>query len=194
MENIKLSDKQEEWRPVIGYETKYEVSSLGRVRSLTVRGFKRCSPRVLKPIRFKSGYYFVNLEGVHSKKVSRIVAEAFIPNPDNLPCVNHKDEDKTNNRVENLEWCTVKYNSNYGTRNARLSVIMTNRADMSKPVVQYTIDGSCIKTWESISEASRQLGINRKSIMRCCTFHKKNKTAGGYVWRYTKYNKKETLL
>ena len=181
-ENIDSSN--EVWLPVVGYDGRYEVSNLGRVRSLMVRGYARQNPRILKPQRFPSGYSYVNLGGSHTKKITRIVAEAFIPNPHNLPMVNHRDEDKSNNRVENLEWCDLKYNVNYGTRNARLSVKMINRTDMSRQVKQFTASGEYIRTWPSISEAGRQTGINRKSLTNCCKFHPKNKTAGGFVWRY----------
>ena len=105
---------EEIFKDVKGYEGYYEVSNLGRVRSTSYKG-----TRILKPSlksRYKIVVFCINQIKVH-KLVHRLVAEAFIPNPDNLPQVNHKDEDKTNNCVENLEWCDVKYNSNFGTRN-----------------------------------------------------------------------------
>ena len=115
----------EEWRPVVGYEGLYEVSNTGQIRSFD-RYVKYSNGRihlhkgkVLSPIKDKDGYLQVNLcynGKIHQIKVHRIVAQAFIPNPNNLPQVNHKDEDKTNNSVDNLEWCTVKYNNNYGSR------------------------------------------------------------------------------
>ena len=111
----------EEWRPVVGYEGLYEVSSYGRVRSLDRYDERNCfrEGRILKLYTSRVGYLRVQLS-LNSKKkmylVHRLVAEAFIPNPDNLPEVNHLDEDKTNNRVENLEFCDRKYNINFGTR------------------------------------------------------------------------------
>ena len=119
---------EEIWKPVVGYEGLYEVSSYGRVKSLD-RYVKYSDGRiylhkgkVLSLAKDKNGYFVVSLyfNGKHNTiKVHRLVAQAFIPNPDNLPEVNHLDEDKTNNRVENLEWCDHKYNMNYGTRNIR---------------------------------------------------------------------------
>ena len=125
----------EEWRSVVGYEGLYEVSSLGRVRSLPRevpavshgKPITRVSPgKMLVPKcggRKDSNYKIVGLtrHGVTKQfLVHRLVGEAFIPNPSNLPCINHKDEDASNNDVHNLEWCTYKYNANYGTRKARI--------------------------------------------------------------------------
>lgn len=107
---------REEWKPVCGYETSYEVSNFGRVRN--------ADGHILKPIK-RRGYLCLNfcVNGLRKDmKIHRIVAEAFIPNPDELPFVNHKDEDKENNALWNLEWCTAQYNNNYGTRNLRVSL------------------------------------------------------------------------
>ena len=118
----------EEWRPVVGYEGLYEVSSYGRVRSLDgfivdSLGYKRLHKgKVLSPAKDKNGYLKVNLHCNGKCKiirVHRLVAQAFIPNTDNLPMVNHKDEDKTNNNIDNLEWCDQKYNINFGTARIR---------------------------------------------------------------------------
>ena len=115
----------EEWRPVVGYEGLYEVSSYGRVRSVDryvkvgYGSYRLHKGKVLSPAKNKYGYLAVNLQAGNRCNIHRLVAEAFIPNPDNLPQVNHKDEDKTNNSVDNLEWCSRKYNCNYGTRNIR---------------------------------------------------------------------------
>lgn len=119
---------EEIWRPVVGYEGLYEVSNTGRVRSMDryvkcdYERYRLHKGKVLSPAKDKDGYLVVSLHFNGKKntiKVHRMVAEAFIPNPDNLPQVNHRDEDKTNNRVENLEFCTAKYNLSYGTRNIR---------------------------------------------------------------------------
>ena len=115
---------EEIWRPIEGYEGLYEVSSYGRVRSLDRYDNRNCfrKGKVLSPIKDKDGYIQVSLyynRKMYKKYVHRIVAEAFLPNPDNLPEVNHKDEDKTNNNVTNLEWCDRKYNLSYGSRQER---------------------------------------------------------------------------
>ena len=108
----------------------------------------------------------------------RLVAKAYISNPDNLPQINHKDENIRNNCVNNLEWCTAKYNCNYGTRNSR-------RAEsQSKEVSQYSKDGKLIATYKSTKIASENTGIGRFNIINVC--NNNHKTAGGYVWKYGK--------
>ena len=112
----------EEWRDIEGYEGLYQVSNLGRVKSLNCRGHKGCIG-ILTPRFDGKGYEMVALykEGkARNTKVHRLVAQAFIPNPNNYPQVNHKDEDKTNNCVDNLEWCDTQYNNTYGTRIERM--------------------------------------------------------------------------
>lgn len=158
--------KQEIWKDITGYEGLYQVSNLGRVKSL-----KNDKEKILKPAISSKGYLFVNLykqQKTTHYKVHRIVAKAFIPNPNNLPQVNHKDEDKTNNCVINLEWCTAKYNINYGTAIER----------RSKQVL-------CVETnkiYQSLSEIKRQLGFGIGNIWSCC--NSKIKQAYGYTWRY----------
>lgn len=165
------------WKGIEGYIGKYEVSNLGSVRSLN---YKRSgTPRKLKIEINKKGYYVVELcqngkRKVH--RVSRLVAMAFVENAHGLPEVNHKDEDKTNNRADNLEWCDRAYNNNYGTRiNKAIEAIR-------KPVLQYTKDGKFIKKWAGAKEAEKALGISDGNIWMCCNH--KRKTAGGFSWCY----------
>ena len=119
----------EEWRPIEGYEGLYEVSNLGRVRSLDMYvksrygNYRLHKGKVLSPTKDRYGYLTVTLNcNGKSKtiKIHRLVAQAFLPNPDNLPQVNHRDENPSNDNVDNLEWCNAKYNSNYKTRNIRI--------------------------------------------------------------------------
>ena len=165
---------EEIWCPIKGYESMYEVSDQGRVKSI---GYGK--ERILKSIRDKDGYLFVNLyKNVDHKtcKVHRLVAQTFIPNPDNLPQVNHKDENKENNSVQNLEWCTNKYNSNYGTRTQR-------QADKkSKPVIQYTKSGEFVKEWKSATDVERNLGFDNGYISNCC--NGKRKSAYNFIWKF----------
>ena len=171
----------ERWRDIEGYEGLYQVSSCGRVKSLGRYKISKggsnvyIKERIFKPKTLATGYLLIALckEGDTKQfSIHRLVAEAFIPNPENLPQVNHKDEVKVNNYVSNLEWCTSKYNINYGTRNERAS------KKHSKKVL-------CVETnviYESITEAQKQTGINHSNIVYCCKG--KRKIAGGYRWRY----------
>jgi hypothetical protein len=163
------------------------VSNTGKVKRL----YKNGETNILKGTMKKGGYQGVLLKTPEKFKgvlVHRLVAEAFIPNPDNLPQVNHKDENKWNNCVDNLEWCTAKYNSNYGTKNIRLSKTKTNNTYNMKPI-------KCVETglvYPTLHEASRQTGINVQNISMCCrgiVYSKRNgftqrHTAGGYHWEY----------
>ena len=105
---------KEEWRDIIGYEGLYQVSNLGRVKSFLY--YNGTNERIIKPIQLKNGYYNISLSKnkINKKEyIHRLVAKAFIPNPNNYPIINHKDENPSNNCVNNLEWCTQKYNMNY---------------------------------------------------------------------------------
>lgn len=133
---------EEEWRDIIGYEGLYQVSNLGRVRSLD-RTFIRSDGRlhnkqgrILTPGKNPRGYLFVNLSDINHKitptRIHRLVVQTFIPNPECLPQVNHIDENKLNNSITNLEWCTNSYNTSYGTRNQRLSMSLIGNKNRIK--------------------------------------------------------------
>lgn len=170
----------EEWQNIDGYDD-YQVSNWGRVKSL-----KYGKERLLNTPKTWDGYLQVGLyKDGKSKifKVHRLVANKFIPNPSNLPCINHKDECKTNNHVENLEWCDTNYNDNHGTRNERIADKMTN-GKLSKIVCQYTLDGEFIAEYPSTMEVERRLGYSNGNISNCCLG--RLKTAYGYIWSYNK--------
>lgn len=170
----------EEWRDVKDFEGWYQVSNMGRVKSLK----RPCDPcdLILKAAIKEDGYLKVALYGGKAKGknmlVHRLVAEAFIPNPDKLPLINHKDECKTNNVVSNLEWCTYRYNTLYSP-----SIGCTlNRYDMSLPVLQFSKEGEFIKEYPSVAEAARQLGVSETSISYAC--RGKVKLSHGFAWSY----------
>ena len=175
----------EEWRDIKGYEGWYQVSNTGRVRSLdrvvvSKSGVKRFFPgQEIVPCNAGKVYRNVPLskDGSHrTPRLCRLVAEAFIPNPYGYSQVNHKDEDKTNDRADNLEWCSPKYNTNYGTGIARRA------KTISIPVNQYTLDGEFVAKYESIKFAEAATGVDNSHITRCC--RGKLNQAGGYVWKY----------
>lgn len=159
----------EEWRPVRGFENCYEVNRKGEVRS---RKTGHC--RILKPrLNSKTGYSFVNLYNggaSETKTLHRIVAEAFIPNPDGLQYVNHINEDKTDNRVENLEWCNQQYNVNY------------SKAKRFKPVALYTVDGEKIATFVSEKAAAEVLGVGKSCVFQALSGLQH--TCAGFVVEY----------
>ena len=164
------------WKDIEGYPN-YQISTMGRVRSLGNN--KTRKEKILKSCKLNNGYLIVNLykEGkVKKHTIHRLVAQTFLDNPNNLPEVNHKDEDKTNNRVENLEWCTQQYNTNYGTRNKRIA------KTKSIPILQFSKSGKLVKKWDCSMDIERELGFNHSNICMCC--NGKRKSVGGYKWRY----------
>lgn len=192
------------WKPVVGYEGFYEVSNLGRVRSLDRylpnrwgNGEKLVKGRILtQKTEKKGGYLRVHLRVAPLSKeflVHRLVAEAFIPNPDNLPQIDHINTNRTDNKVENLRWCTAKENANNpftlerkritntGSKNPMYGVTGVNNV-RSTVVLQFSKDGEFIKKWDCINDIKRELGINVSNIPSCCKG--KIKHTSGYIWRY----------
>lgn len=141
--------------------------------------------RRVKQTQRDDGYLEFNYKG-KLILAHRFVAECFLPNPQNFPCVNHKDENQSNNHVENLEWCDQKYNLNYGTRNKRAgesnSKVQKNNPKRSKKVLQYTKDGKFVKEWLSTNEIQRVLGFSSGNISNCC--NGRCKSAYDYIWYY----------
>lgn len=195
---------KEEWLPIKGYEGLYEISNLGVIRSLDRIAQRKdrwggdtsvsVKGRVLRPIKMKNGYLSVSLSKDGYAKnflIHRLVASAFIPNEDTKMTVNHKNENKADNRAENLEWMTLPENLRYGTGNMRGH---TNRDRKwhrehnaglnpnAKKVIQLSKDGEFIKEWDCIKTASKVLGICMSSI--CAVAKGKTHTAGNYKWQY----------
>lgn len=177
---------QEIWKDISGYEGIYQVSNFGNIKSLE-RYFPTKNPKkpiahinekILKLRTDKKGYLNVGLTKngkFRTIQVHRIVAEAFIPNPENMPQVNHKDENKSNNNVNNLEWCSRKYNCNYGTRNLKIG-----KSSCKNRVIQCDLEGNPIKIFKNGKEAGLAFGKDPSSIYACCVG--KQLTAFGYRW------------
>jgi len=181
------------WKTVPDFPN-YEVSNFGNVRSVDRVSERngsnaRIKGKTLKAHKMNDGYMRVVLySGKRDKHknfpVHRLVASAFIPNPDNLPCINHKDENRSNNCVDNLEWCTHKYNSNYGTaiqRRVQHQEWQSIADKQSYRVMQCEKDGTPIREWKSMIECERKTGIKCAGISKCCSGHLK--TYRGYKWK-----------
>lgn len=180
--------EKEIWKDIAGYEGLYQVSNYGRVRSLNRiihynRGYDLlCKGKIIGLHITNTGYYRAHLYNHQKCKkvfVHRLVAEAFIPNPNNHPVINHKDENKLNNKADNLEWCTYSYNSQYGT------AIKRRTKKTTKLVYQYTLEKKLVRIWKSGVEAEKH-GYNRSRITACC--NGRSKTHCGYLWSHDKLN------
>ena len=163
----------EEWKDIPNYEGLYQVSNLGRVKSLA-RGNKK--ERIRIPAKARNGYLYIVLSknGVqHTIRIHRVVAEQFIPNPNNYETVNHKDFDKNNNSCSNLEWMPMGDN----IRHAKDNSIGNN-----KPVLQYTLDGEFVREWHSAYRAGKELGFTSELISKCC--RGKQHEHKGFIWKF----------
>lgn len=152
----------------------YVVTVDGEVYSI-----KRQKPYRLIGHVDRNGYRRIELCNEGKAKyifVHRLVAEAFIPNPENKPYINHKDENKLNNAVTNLEWCTTSENNNYGTRLVRIA------ESKKKKIVQVNSFGNVVKTWDSQTDAAKYLHLDKRNINQCLKGRRKR--CGGYEWRY----------
>ena len=185
----------EVWKDIKGYEGKYQVSNLGNVKSLTRKNTRgiTVNGRIMKQETTKLGYkrvQFINgsRKNKSHKLVHKLVAEAFIPNPNNYPCINHKDENKKNNFVfinpygpvdfekSNLEWCDHQYNNTYGNRIEKMV------KKHFKSVEQYDLNMNLICVYESLVEAGEKTNTFPNAISNCC--NGRYKTAGGYIWKF----------
>lgn len=190
------------WKPVKGYEGLYEVSNTGLIKSVARYSFvydskgrkykRRVNERILKNVDVQK-YKRVSLSknGITEGALVHIVMmNAFIPNPQNLPCVNHKDENPSNNFIwinddgtvdtekSNLEWCTHQYNTNYGTCPNRIG------DKNSKKVLQFTIEGQFVKDWKSLAEIERTLGFSGSNISNSIRGKISTKYPYGFLWKY----------
>lgn len=181
----------EVWKTIPRLKSNYAVSNYGRVKSIShsihqeYRNITRTTQtRILRLTKTKYGYLSCRpmIDGVlGNERVHRLVAEAFIPNPGKFPIINHKDEDKMNNVVSNLEWCTRKYNSTYGTCQKRRAATLRKNIRHKLPVIkQYDLNGNLIATFVGRKEID-EAGFNYRSVRNCCCHNVYS--ANGYVWR-----------
>lgn len=188
----------EEWKVIPGFEGRYSVSNMGRVKVHesylnASNGNKRRKPeKILKPNRNNSGYRTVGLgrrvDGTRrTKTIHKLVAIAFVPNPDGKPVINHKDENKDNNRADNLEWCTYKENIHYNNDSA----IVRGAERQRQYFGQYDLDGNLVKVWHGFKKLDRETEYCRRTVTRCC--QGKIETYKGYKWKYLTKEEAEKL-
>ena len=169
------------WKDIKGFEGLYQVSNLGRIKSFRKSTKYHCADEyIIKPSLSNNGYYQVTFYNEDHKRkkflVHRLVALAFIPNPNNFPQINHKDENRLNNSADNLEWCTALYNNHYGT------ALIRQIDAKSNPIEQYTLGGRIIATYRSAKIAGDLFGFNHHHIQTCCNT---GNIGYGYYWKYS---------
>lgn len=178
---------KEIWKDIKDYEELYQVSNLGRVRSMPRKGTHINKIHILKSNKNYKGYLHVSLTKKcvsKTKSIHRLVAETFIPNPDNLPQVNHKDGNKLNNCVDNLEWITNYDNLIHSIRIGLRKNSYKKGKDHCRSVIvnQYDLNNNFIKQWYCVKDIERELGYDNRNICACC--RNKRPTAYGYIWKY----------
>lgn len=178
---------EEIWKDIEGYEGRYQISNLGNVKSLNYGGHGYAKDLV--PKVNNCGRLWVELFCNGSKRqclIHRLVGEAFIPNPNDYPQINHKDENPKNNVVENLEWCTQAYNNRYSLKlhpeRMRQRHPKIVRTFSGKKIVQLSLNGDVLRTWEDIRSIVRETGMSQWSITQCCDGNRRK--AYGFKWQY----------
>lgn len=177
---------KEVWKDVIGFEEAYQVSNFGRIKrkERTDSNNRTHKERIMSPSMYSNGYMNVELRMNNKKRrtsVHRLVAEAFIDNPLNLPQINHKDENKANNHVSNLEWCTAQYNIRYkdGVKRRRATAILNLNA-----VCKYSMEGEFIEKFECATDAAISVNGSCTEILSCCHHRAHSLSYKGYMWRF----------
>lgn len=178
------------WKDINGFEGLYKVSSLGRVKSLgngksTCTNYKQ--ERILKANIKKNGYVHIKLNKNGKRyyySIHRLVADNFLINHENKREVNHKDGNKLNNELSNLEWVTTSENQKHAYQKCLQVAIKDKDNKQSISIVQLNLDGTFVKKWDSIKQVKREIGLNSFGIIKCCKKEKRYKTAYGYKWEY----------
>lgn len=184
----------EVFKDIPNYVGLYQISNFGNVKSLKRKiknknGFRIVEEKILKPYINSCGYYCVNLRKnskIEIKLLHRLIAENFIENKNNFKIINHKDGNKLNNNIQNLEWCTYSYNNKEAYRLNLKKPTFKNKFgkehNKTKRIEQYDLKNNFIKIWYGSYEIERNLGINHSQIINCCK--NRQKTSGGFIWKY----------
>lgn len=175
---------EEEWKDIFGYEGLYQVSTSGRIKSVARHTTKG---GIMKTYLSKdTGYIGLSLSKngkVRYATIHRIMAEAFIPNPENKPCINHKNSIRNDNRIENLEWCTHSENNIHAYKFGNNKITKNHLSQKTKkPVLQYDLSGNFIREFNSARTVEKLCNINHSNIRKCCIG--KAKKANGFIWKY----------